>query len=975
MPHSSLSSDPIVAVGQLTALLKAERTARFRAEREAATLRQKLAANMPLEVSGRTQRRADARTALLVREVPLGLLLTDSYGRVLLANEQFSGLFGLKQPTHELLGLRVKQLVRRALPSFARPAEIRAWARVIPRQAVPVRNLQLPLTNGRVIELDVQPLAESEGGGWLLVGRDVTAREQARRDVAEQRAFYETILNHLPSDVAVLDVDHRYRFVNPAAIADPAVRHWVIGHTDAEYCAYRRRPLAIAERRRALFEQAIQERRLVEWEEEMTDSDGQLRVLRRHLQPVFHATTGEFRMMIGYGLEMTAVREAQHTISAQRTFYETILDHLPADVAVFDHQLRYRYVNPSAQPDEELREWVIGKSWDEYVAHAQVPPERAARRHDVIDAVLITRRVVAWDEKLTLHGQPRILRRHLKPLYHDDGSLYLLIGYGVDITAVREAQQEAEEAVLARENFLASMSHEIRTPLNGVLGMAALLAKTALTPTQHEFLATVQMSGRHLLALLNDVLDMAKISSGHLELEASPIDLADLLRTSAQHVAFRAAEKSIALHVEPPATPTPPVLADPHRLQQVLLNLLTNALKFTERGTVRLLAEVRSETPEALTVCFRVHDTGVGIAPDRQEAVFEEFTQAYSDTTRRFGGTGLGLAISRRLVEQMGGQLVLSSESGTGTTFAFTIRLPRATTAVQPLAPPPPIEAAAMRGRRILLAEDHEVNRLLARLLLEAHGLHVVEAVDGTAAVALMTQLPLAALPELVLMDIQMPGLNGLEATAAIRALPDEARATVPIVALTANAFRSDVERYLAAGMNACLTKPFEETDLLRTLHQLLPPRSAEEQAAAEAAAASAIPSTSAAISPFDSEAKAEPAPSAPAPENGVFPATLLRMGRRDLTFAHRIVDSFLANGPAALAVFTTATPADAPHVAETAHKLAPSVRMLDSPALADTLLDLERLSPTDPFWPDALAFAAQELRELITHLEAWRVG
>jgi signal transduction histidine kinase/DNA-binding NarL/FixJ family response regulator len=957
MPSSSPTTvqDPAAVIAQLTAQLKAERTARFRAEREAATLRQKLATAGNVDSPVRTQRRADARTALLIREVPLGLVLTDPFGRVLLANEQFSRLLGLETAADQLLGLRVKQIVRQALPAFARPAEVRAWARVIPRQTVPVRNLQLPLADGRVIELDVQPLAEAEGGGWLLVGRDVTAREQARREVAEQRAFYETILNHLPSDVAVLDVDHRYRFVNPAAIADPAVRHWIVGHTDAEYCAYRGRPLELATRRFDLFEQAIRERRLVMWEENMAATDGTPRVLRRHLQPVFHAITGQFRMMIGYGLEVTAIRKAEQTIAAQRTFYETILDNLPADVAVFDHELRYRYLNPQAQPNTELREWVIGKNWNEYVEHVNVPPARAAQRHFVLDQVLTTRQMVAWDEVLPLNGLPRILRRHLKPLHHADGSLYLLIGYGVDITAVREAQREAEEAVRARENFLASMSHEIRTPLNGVLGMAALLAKTPLTPTQHEFLATVQNSGRHLLALLNDVLDMAKISSGHLELEATPIDLADLLRTAAQHVAFRAAEKGIELRVEAPVPAAPAVLADPHRLQQVLLNLLSNALKFTEHGTVRLVADVRQQTAEALTVCFRVHDTGLGIAADRQEAVFEEFTQAYSDTTRRFGGTGLGLAISRQLVERMGGQLLLSSVPDEGTAFAFTLRLPRAASAVASLAPPEPVPMISLRGRRILLAEDHDVNRLLARLLLEAHGLEVVEAVDGAAAVALIEQTPLAALPELVLMDIQMPTLNGLEATAAIRVLPNATRAGIPIVALTANAFRSDVERYLAAGMNACLTKPFEEADLLRILHQLLPPRPAGsiEAPAADTAAENAS----------EPEVMTE----------GVFPATLLRMGRQDLSFAYRIVDAFLANGPAALHVFTTATPADGATVADTAHKLAPSVRMLDAPALADTLIDLERLSPTDGFWADAVAFASQELADLIDQLRTWR--
>ena len=248
------------------------------------------------------------------------------------------------------------------------------------------------------------------------------------------------------------------------------------------------------------------------------------------------------------------------------------------------------------------------------------------------------------------------------------------------------------------------------------------------------------------------------------------------------------------------ATCTHPwVLGDPHRLNQILINLVANAIKFTEPGgRIIIIGEQLAETATTLTVRFTVEDTGIGIAPDKQELIFEGFTQAYADTTRRFGGTGLGLSISQALVAELGGQLTLCSVPNQGSTFAFVLTLPKAEGPTPTAQLLDTYDNGALRGRRLLVVEDNEINRTVARLLLEGWGALVDEAVDGQAGVQ---QVRDVALPyELVLMDIQLPGLSGLEATAAIRALPDPARARLPIVALTANAFRADRDQYMAAG-------------------------------------------------------------------------------------------------------------------------------------------------------------------------------
>ncbi|MBC6992217.1 ATP-binding protein [Hymenobacter sp. BT491] len=366
------------------------------------------------------------------------------------------------------------------------------------------------------------------------------------------------------------------------------------------------------------------------------------------------------------------------------------------------------------------------------------------------------------------------------------------------------------------------MSHEIRTPLKGVLGITAQLAKTPLAPRQQELLRIVQGSGRHLLGVLNDVLDMAKITSGKLELAHEPFDVCEMLFQAAQPLFVQAQEKgieveAIRLHE---SCPNPQVVGDPHRIRQVVLNLFSNAIKFTPAGGKITAGGYQvAETAKALTIAFRFTDTGVGIAPDKVERIFENFTQASADTARHFGGTGLGLSISRALVERMGGTLTVDSTPGVGSTFAFQLTLPRGT-APPPVPTSPETEGGrrGLQGRRVLLVEDNEINRLVAGLLLEEWGIAYDEAEDGPTAIAQAAAHPYDG----VLMDIQMPGMSGLEATAAIRALPDPARAAVPVVALTANAFEADRQQCLAAGMQACVSKPFDEALLYQILTDLM---------------------------------------------------------------------------------------------------------------------------------------------------------
>jgi PAS domain S-box-containing protein len=527
-------------------------------------------------------------------------------------------------------------------------------------------------------------------------------------------------------------------------------------------------------------------------------------------------------------------KAAEERLRSQTALLESILRHIGDGVLVADRSGRLLLVNEAAErlcglPVEReagpraRRMGLYHPDRKTPLREEELPSCRAARGENVDDMEIYLSNEA--------HPEGRWLLCNARPVSIDGGDPVAGVVVLRDNTlrksgeeAMRAAMEAAESANRTKSEFLANVSHELRTPLNGILGMLELALSSELTPEQREFLNLARAAAENQLAVVNDILDFAKIESGRFEIRPSAFDLREQVKTSLGTLAVRAARKGLefSIDVDPDLPST--LLGDPVRLRQVLLNLVGNAVKFTDKGFIRVHAAVESKGSDGVVLGFSVKDTGIGIPAGKLQLIFEPFAQADGSLTRRYAGTGLGLTIAAELVKRMGGAIRVESEEGKGSCFRFTAKFglvsehEAASAATPARAPAAPVWTS--RPLRVLLAEDNPVNQRLIVRLLEAEGHRVVTASDGRAAFEAYAN---GTAPfDVALVDLQMPGLDGFGLTASIRQHERVLGRHLPIVALTAHATGDYRERCLAAGMDDYLAKPFQARQLLEAIGRVL---------------------------------------------------------------------------------------------------------------------------------------------------------
>ncbi|MBF0189675.1 MAG: response regulator [Magnetococcales bacterium] len=654
----------------------------------------------------------------------------------------------------------------------------------------------------------------------------------------KQRRRLFLTLEIIPAFVAILDRNYRIRFAN-----QPFSNLFGLAHHDPCYTL-------LCKRTRPCLQchpfQAFHDGRSRQWE--WTNAEGHTFLMSVH---AFEESRKDELIMI-MGLDITARKQAELALEEIRHDLEQQVVRRTADLTATNRSLSTVNALLKTQQDTSpdgvvisdahsnlyswnrqfLEVWGLQEQQVHRLEHtlpvtmmsAQVTePERFIAR---IDQLFANENEIENGIEIVLRDG-RVLDRYSRSVHDEQKQCWGRIWFYRDITTrkrleteLRVAKEAAESANQAKSAFLATMSHEIRSPLNIVLGMIELLRETELTLQQQKFINAAHRSGQALLTVISDILDISKIEAGQMDMEDAPFLLKELLHETVMILSVLAQERGLSLTCEPAADLPDWVMGDAARLRQVLLNLMGNALKFTQQGGVRL-----SVTPlSGDGIQFEVKDTGIGIPADKLSSIFQPFLQADSSITRRFGGTGLGLAICRQLVQRMGGEITVESEPGQGSLFRFTARLPSVNTpAMESMFEPVSVtETAAVteRALAILLIDDTEENHLLIQAFLRSTPYALSFAFNGKQGFDMITQGSF----DLVLMDIEMPVMDGYEATTLIRQWEtSHQRPRMPIIALSAHAMRDMTERMRAAGCHDYLTKPMRKADLLRTIRGCIP--------------------------------------------------------------------------------------------------------------------------------------------------------
>lgn len=672
------------------------------------------------------------------------------------------------------------------------------------------------------------------------------ARIESRAALQESRNLLQSIIDNAPIRVFWKDRESRYLGCNPAFAQDAGLQTPadLIGRDDFAMGWAEQAEIYRADDRQVMASGVAR----MNYEEPQTTPDGRTIWLRTSKVPLQDAS-GQVVGVLGIYDDITERKNTQLALQQRDQYQRALLDNFPFAVWLKDTESRFLAVNSQFAKLFGVRsaDDLVGKN------DFDISPNELAEGYLADDrAVLASGLAKNVEEEIIDGNGVRLWFETYKSPVELDGKLLGTVGFTRDITERRHIAQElmrhrdhlehevlqrtaalvetkvaAESASRAKSIFLANMSHELRTPMNGVLGMIDMARRRMADPKGLDQLDKAKLSAERLLGLLNDILDISKIEADRMVFENVPLQISAVVDSLTSTLGHKASEKGLQLAIELyPDLMHQPLKGDPLRLGQILYNLVGNAIKFTEHGTVTLRAHSVGETIEVVHVRFEVIDTGIGIDSDTQSRLFQSFEQADNSMARKYGGSGLGLAICKRLVQLMGGKIGVVSSPGQGSTFWFVLPFKKRE---QGVVLPMPISATIMAeqrlqaeyaGTRVLLAEDDPISQEISRGLLEEVGLVVDIAEDGQQALELAQRHRYA----LILMDMEMPVLDGVEATQAIRAC--SLNQTIPILAMTANAFDKDREVCLAAGMKEHISKPVDPEKLYVALLGWLEERS-----------------------------------------------------------------------------------------------------------------------------------------------------
>lgn len=623
-------------------------------------------------------------------------------------------------------------------------------------------------------------------------------------------------------------------------------------------------------------------------------------------------TEDETLYTTGIITNITKEKEAEQAVQIREEKYRNIITNMNLGLLEVDLEDRIQFVNQSfCDMSGYLPEELYGKIASELFVSGEtievMEKRNESRKQGISEAYEISVKNKKGEERWWLiSGAPR---------YTDKGELVGSIGIHLDITSQKNiekellsAREEALQSSRAKEMFLANMSHEIRTPMNAIVGLSRQLQKTELNDRQHVFLDTINKAADHLMVIINDILDISKIEAGQLKLEKINFRAQDLLSRTIQVMMHRAEEKGLSISTIADENIPDVLCGDPHRLNQILLNLVSNAIKFTESGFVRIQCAKEGEKNGLPLIRFTVADSGIGMNEDFKDKIFSKFMQEDSSVTRKYGGSGLGLSIIRELVELMDGEIVVESKKNEGTTISVLIPLETAEGGIV-ISPESQtvLNSTVIRGKKILLAEDNEMNRLVATTVLEPYGAFIKEAENGEEAVRALNKEDF----DLVLMDMQMPVMNGLEATMMIRT---QISKDIPILALTANALKGERDRCFKVGMNDFIAKPFEEKDLISKISEWLH-RSNRKVSTVQAKQLYDL-------------------------------SKLYEVGRGSQEFVNKMLRIFMAQGPqAASTINNSYQKGDFEKVRAEAHRIKPSIDNLGIHTLQKEVREIEKLA------------------------------